>query len=138
MRSLKELVEIGEQNDLPALDVIKAYLSQPEVLKDTVPLLVGMLQDQIRDLTAFKSRQMNWQGMPLDYYYQQYPVEVAAHLDSMTRHLILGLELNDDEKQWLVENVPHMKKPILMWNALSEEINRLGVQFRDGDPSYWI
>lgn len=133
MRSLKEFVEIGEQHDLPALDVIQAYLSQPEVLPDAVPLLVGLLQDQIRDLTTFKGRQMSWQGMPNDYYYQQYPVDVAAHFDGMTRHLILGLQLNDDEKQWLEENVPHLKKPILMWSGLSEEIGRLGIQFKNWD-----
>lgn len=136
MRSLKEFVEIGEQHDLPALDVIQAYLSQQEVLPDAVPLLVSLLQDQIRDLTTFKGRQMSWQGTAFDYYYRQYPVDVAAHFDRMTRHMILGLDLNDDEKAWLKENVPNLKRPILMWRYLREEIKRLGLQFIDEIAMY--
>ncbi len=94
------------------------------------------MQDQIRDLTTFKGLQMSWQGMPYDYYYRQYPVDVAAHFDGMTRHMILGLDLHDDEKAWLKENVPNLKRPILMWRYLHEEIKRLGLQFIDEIAMY--
>lgn len=131
MKSLKELVDLGEKCDLPELSVIKAYLSQPEVISDAVPLLTALLQDRIKELEKFKAKQRCWQSAPFDFYYRQFPLEVAAQLDFMSRKLILNLSLSEKDTEWIKENVPNLKKPTAMWHELYEEIHRLGVSFKD-------
>lgn len=128
MRKLKEFVDAnpGESD----LSIIKAYLSQAEILPQVPDLLTELLHKQINKLEVWKRYQEEWQGLSFDYYYRDFGIDIASRLDKMSRLMILGKEIPGSLESWAREIVPTLDCPCAIWKDLYEWLHKKGIHFK--------
>ena len=130
MKALKDFVDEAENYGRGDIATIKLYLSQPEIIETVPQILTDLLQRKIREYESFKQVQEMWQSIPTSYYYREHPIDVAAQFDGMTRRIILGEQLSDEDLRWLRENAPSIKLGAAFFQPLLREIHRNGIYFK--------
>lgn len=130
MKTLKELIGILDYG-YDEMDVIKLYLSQPDIMPKAVEVLTGLLKGEIDRLEKFKSKNMAFQPIPYDFYYKKYPMNIARMLDTLSRKSILEMQYSDDDIAWIKENVPKINIPKVGLKMFIDDVHKIGIYFKD-------
>lgn len=133
MKSLKELIKSSETGltDKSDITIIKEYLSQPEILEKAPEILVDILQGQINRYVLLRRQQLTWGTMSFDYYYDDFPKDIASEFVHLTLKVIAAEEFNTAELKWIQENVPKLKLKQAFYVPLLDELNGLGYRFQN-------
>lgn len=127
--NLKEMADAY----LPMTDdmvVLRLYLSQPEIIEKGVELLTSLLTRELKELTAWKKKQLTDGFYDFSYYYKFYPLEKAARVEMMTRKVIAEVELTENEYQWARENLAGTNPPVF-YQPLYKKLIANGVNFEE-------
>lgn len=119
-----------------SLEIIGIYLSQEEIpLNDVIELLSGIAETramrQDRIIRRFRSEGI----LSYDYYYSNYPTEVAEYLCICTRKLIASMELNEDNYAYLkvIAENNDLKNPF--YKELLDKMHKHGIYFKNEEKS---
>lgn len=115
-----------------SLEIIGIYLSQEEIpLNDVIELLSGIAETramrQDRIIRRFRSEGI----LPYDYYYANYPTEIAGYLSMCTRKLIASMELSEDNYAYLkvIAENNDIKHPFYV--ELLNKMHKHGIYFKN-------
>lgn len=123
---LKEAKLYGESD----ITIIKRYLTQKELIGEAPQLLTDILQSEINNYIRLRNNQITWGTLPWDDYYKNYPENIAPRLVSLTLKNIAGLELSENDIEWLKENAPKTKLKAFFFQPLLEQIHKAGIRFK--------
>ena len=142
-RTLQQIIDLykamyHDNIDTPklSLEIIGIYLSQEEIpLENVIDRLSGIAETramrQDRIIRRFRSEGI----LPYDYYYANYPTEVAKYLCTCTRKLVASMELNKDDYAYLkvIAENNDLKNPF--YKELLDKMHKHGIYFRNEEKS---
>ena len=112
------------------LKIIESYISQDEVPLDKVietftRIMATRAANKDKVINRFRSEGV----MPYNYYYKNYPEDVATVLEALTRKIIASMDLTDNDYSRLQEIASKHKLKSPFYVELLEKCHERGIFF---------
>lgn len=134
MVTLKNLVnQLGD--DVKEKDIIKMYIIENNLESEYISLITALsesiMKKNEKELGNIKSLML----FPNSNLYKEYKDnDVASRLDALTRCVMLGYNIKDNESlyNWCKENIPNIKMPKTgFYNKVILRLAELNIYFKD-------
>lgn len=138
LTSLKELVNMQKFNNKTDAEIICDWFSINGLEVEGIDMIskIAKMKMENDELTLQKIRSN--MANTTEFYYSEYPKEVAIKFDFLTRAMQLGYDLKEpfyeDYINWAKLTIPALKKPkTLFWRELLDFFHEQGIYFKDED-----
>lgn len=132
--SLAQLVDMQKFNGKTDGEVVCDWFSINGLESEGIEMISKIAKKKMEEdewtLQSIRSKM----ATTTEFYYRQYPREIAIKFDFLTRAMQLGYDLNEpfyaDYLNWAKEIVPTLKAPKLFWRELLEFFEEKGIKFK--------
>ena len=132
MKSLKEIMELGNFLGIDDMSIIKEYLTQPEVIGQAPQLIMDVMQTKIDEYAKLRQMQLTWGIQSFGFYYYDFPRDIASKFVSLTLSHV-AKALTDRDYEWARENLPKLKLKNAFYRPLLQDLNMHGAWFKNQD-----
>lgn len=128
MKSLEYMMKNGLYSS--DISLIKAYLSQDEVIDQVPQLLTDIMTVKLDEYERLRRKQLE-RSLSESFvsYFKNYPPEVAGKFVLMYADITAEQEFSEHMVKWIKETVPTLQLVSPFFQEIIYKINQLGVRF---------
>ena len=120
MYTLEQILNACKLLGYDDFGIIREYLKQDGISAEAITTLTVSLTDKIHAMEQERSRVQAWLSMPTAFYYQDYDIDTARELDSLTRRMQLDLPFTKEQVEYMKK--VKLKDKVPCWHDLAEAI----------------
>lgn len=126
--TLKEAIERSELINGDEFTAIRMFADDNDKLPQIIDLLIELVKTNSHKMQNELQIAKEYLRSPTSYYYKEYPYEVAANLDYLTRKMQLGYEFDDEDKKIMLGI--ELPEQGLFWRDLADAIRAVQEEYK--------